>query len=461
MMMIDRTIHIIRRQKLDVSFRDGRKGLGLPHELSLLFRERIAPLLDIVLEEMDRPGYFIRLDQLTLDVGSLPSKGWDRLLPERVVKLFREELQRQLRLVARSDREELEEGEQGWEDGPRAAWHSLLCFLATGALTGWGGLTTLPALEERVLETLCLPHPSTWRLRLARQLAEEPVFLERFLLQLTPSFHESLLEWMGYGDQRISIDISGSVQLDPVMRGRLETLLRLWQGLSLQEPMQLYYLDAPGVVLEKMIAGHRDPTLERELRRLLPKGTVMLRDPEERRRSLPGAELSEEDGIYIGNAGLVLLHPFLSSFMSELGLADNAGRWHDPVSQERGCWLTQYLVGGQTELEEPDIVLNKLLCGYPVDQPVERYWEPSATEQAETQRLLEQVITYWTALKNTSVEGLRANFLQRAGKLQRRGDVWLLQVEQKTWDVLLGMLPWGIGQIKNQWMEERLVVEWA
>lgn len=459
--MIERTTHIIQRQKIDVTFRDGRKGLGLPHELSLLFRERIAPLLDLVLDEEDRPGYFIRLDQLVLDVGTLPSKGWDRLLPERVIKLFREELRRQLQLATIHDREELEEGEQGWEDGPRAAWHSLLRFLSTGILSGWGGLTTLPALEERVLEMLVHPHPTTWRLRLARQLAEEPVFLERFLLQLTPSFQEMLLEWMGYGDQRISIDVSGSVQLDLVIKNRLETLLRLWQGLSLQGPVQLYYLDAPGIVLEKILAGLSDPNLGRELRRVLPKGMVLLSDPEERRRQLPGAGLPEEEGIYIGNAGLVLLHPFLAPFFGELELVDAAGRWRDPISQERACWLTQYLVNGQTELEEPDIVLNKLLCGYPMEQPVERYWEPSVAEEAEARRLLGQVIEYWTALKNTSVEGLRANFLQRAGKLQRRGDVWLLQVEQKTWDVLLGMLPWGIGQIKNQWMEERLVVEWA
>ena len=477
--MIDRINYIIERQRFEVAYHDGRKGLGLPNELSALFRERIAPLLEMILEEEDKPGYYIRLDRIVVDAGSLPPGQWERLLTERVARQFREELRRQLQARAlhgdsaaalsaagdggdaTGDREDLEQGEQGWEDGPRAAFRGFLRFLSTGTLAGWIGTQSLPVLERQVASVLLLPCPPTWKLRLARQLAEEPVCLERFLLQLDPSFQDRILEWLGYRDQRISISVSGRSRLDPVIQNRLETLLRLWQGLSLQGPAFLYQLEAPGVVLEKIIAGLSDPPLEEELRKLLPKGTVILRDPEEQRRSLAGSAPPEEEGIFIGNAGLVLLHPFLSAYMRQVGLLDDRGGWRNPAAQERGLWLSQYLVTGQTELEEPAVALNKLLCGYPMDQPAARHWEPSPEEVLETEQLLEQVIGHWPALKNTGVGGLRANFLLREGKLQRQDDGWLLQVGQKSWDVLLGYLPWGIAYIKNQWMKERLVTEWA
>jgi hypothetical protein len=209
------------------------------------------------------------------------------------------------------------------------------------------------------------------------------------------------------------------------------------------------------------LGGMADRRLERELRKLLPKGAMAIRDPEEKRPGLPGAPPPEEEGIFIRHAGLVLLHPFLPAFMAQMGLLHPDGRWKNPAAQERGLWLSQYLVSGEEELEEPDIFLNKLLCGVPMEQPVERRWVPLPEEVREAEQLLGQVIGHWTALKGISIAGLRTNFLLREGKLLHQEEAWLLQVEQRTWDVLLGFLPWGIGYIKTPWMEERLVTEWG
>jgi hypothetical protein len=51
--------------------------------------------------------------------------------------------------------------------------------------------------------------------------------------------------------------------------------------------------------------------------------------------------------------------------------------------------------------------------------------------------------------------------LLRPGKLIRKEDGdWLLQVESRTFDVLLEHLPWGISMIKLPWMKKMLWVEW-
>jgi len=201
--MIDRTTHIIRRQRLDVAFRDGRKGLGLPDELSELFRERIAPLLEMVLEEEDRPGYYVRLDRVVIDVGVLPSGQWEQVLPARVVKQFREELRRQLQALSMTtsgsggDREELEQGEQGWEDGRGRCFMPSSHFLSTGTLTGVAEGVALGELERQVSASLLRqdqPAPPAWKKRLTDRLSEDPLCLERFLLQLGPELRYTVLQ---------------------------------------------------------------------------------------------------------------------------------------------------------------------------------------------------------------------------------------------------------------------------
>jgi hypothetical protein len=51
--------------------------------------------------------------------------------------------------------------------------------------------------------------------------------------------------------------------------------------------------------------------------------------------------------------------------------------------------------------------------------------------------------------------------LQREGKLVQQDKDWVLQVEQKPFDMVLASLPWSIGIIKNTWMEGMLWVEWT
>jgi hypothetical protein len=461
------TIHTIQRQRFDICFRDGRKGLGLPGQLSELCRQRITPLLDMILDQYDRPGYFLRLDRIVIDLGVLPSGRWEQILPERVAKQFAEELRRRLPAVSLSSAERDHRkqasgpGNHRWEEEPAAFFTAYLHFLSTGVLAGPARNMSLGELETQLGVWLPnLEHPG-WKEQLIQLLGEAPLSLERFLLQASPALRDTLLQWLGYGNEQLSISVSGAASLNPLVRLRLETLLRLWQGLSVSGQGSRHHLVAPAVVLEKILSGLSDRRLEHELRKLLPKASFRIKDPDDRHTILPAAQQPEEQEIFIGNAGLVLLHPFLPAYMKQLRLLRANGQWKDAVAQQRGVWLCQYLVDGGSQLEEQAVFLNKLLCGWPLAQPLERQWEPSPDESAEADQLLEQVIAHWSVLKNTSIDGLRASFLRREGKLTQGEGVWLLQVEQKTWDVLLGFLPWGLGYIKTPWMEERLLTEWG
>jgi hypothetical protein len=170
------------------------------------------------------------------------------------------------------------------------------------------------------------------------------------------------------------------------------------------------------------------------------------------------------EGLYISNAGLVLLHPFLPSYFKNVKLLDDKNLFINEEAKMKAVLLTQYLVTGETIFEEHQLILNKILCGMNVEDVAYSELELIPHEAQEANDLLTQVVEMWKmngAKVNGSIEGLREAFLQRPGKLTKRNKDWRLQVEQKPYDVVMNALPWGIGMIRNTWMNGMLWVDWA
>ncbi len=163
---------------------------------------------------------------------------------------------------------------------------------------------------------------------------------------------------------------------------------------------------------------------------------------------------------YVSHAGVVLLHTFLTVFFEKCGLTDDK-QFLDDTARERAAQLVLYLATGQEETPEYDMVLAKLLCGIPLEMPIDGSIHLSETEKSESEKLLKAVIEHWDKLQNASPDALREGFLQREGKLEKRTQGWFLIVEQKSIDILLNYLPWNLRMIKLPWMEEMLRVEWG
>ena len=166
-----------------------------------------------------------------------------------------------------------------------------------------------------------------------------------------------------------------------------------------------------------------------------------------------------DEEIYITNAGLVLLSPYIPRLFEMLGLLKQ-GRLNERSDAERAVHLLQYLAAQSCSGAEYQLVLNKLLCGVRSGQPIVREIEISEQEQQAIESLLYGVVQNWSALGNTSPEGLRESFLMRDGCLQRKDDAWHLTVEKRAYDVLLDQLPWSYSPVKHPWMERVIYVEW-
>ncbi|MBC7875467.1 MAG: hypothetical protein H7Y01_15810 [Ferruginibacter sp.] len=178
--------------------------------------------------------------------------------------------------------------------------------------------------------------------------------------------------------------------------------------------------------------------------------------PADKKKIFYRQQLLKTEGIYISNAGLVLLAPFLPRLFENLGIVQN-GQFN---SKDLALAMLQWLVTGDEHYAEYDLVLPKILCGMEPEENV--IIIPGLPEifKTEGEALLGSVIEHWSILQRTSVDGLRQSFLQREGKLGMNEEEWLLQVEQKPYDMLLEQLPWTISMIRLSWMPWILRTEW-
>ncbi|MBC7947048.1 MAG: hypothetical protein H7Y42_04150 [Chitinophagaceae bacterium] len=166
-----------------------------------------------------------------------------------------------------------------------------------------------------------------------------------------------------------------------------------------------------------------------------------------------------DEAIYVQHAGVILLHSFLKPFFHNLGLL-NKNYFIDAQSRERAVFLIYFLATGKLKAEEHELVIEKLLCGYPLQMPVHREVVLNDNEIREAAELLGNVIRHWKILKNTSVDGLRESFLLRPGKLGDGKDGPVLQVERSSIDVLLDDIPWNYTLIQLAWRKDLIRVEW-
>jgi hypothetical protein len=169
--------------------------------------------------------------------------------------------------------------------------------------------------------------------------------------------------------------------------------------------------------------------------------------------------IDDERGIFIRNAGLVLIWPFLPQLFERAGLVKGISFVSESAAY-RAVHLLQYMVDHQEQTPEYNLVLNKLLCNISKAKPVDKDVILTEEEKNSADQLLGAVIKHWSVLGETSVVGLQETFLQRGGQLFFFDTKSELRVERKAFDKLLSKLPWGISPIKLPWMNKPLYVEW-
>ena len=175
---------------------------------------------------------------------------------------------------------------------------------------------------------------------------------------------------------------------------------------------------------------------------------------------IPSSTIQNREGIAIKNAGLVILNNYFDMLFERLQLTTNK-QFTSAENQRNAVHYLQYLVTGLSNTEEAYLPLNKVLCGQSLTQSVPTGITISEAEKQLLDGLIKAVISHWSSIGETSVDGFRGNWLVRDGLLQEWEDRWELTVEKRAYDVLLNRFPSSFSIIKFPWMEKPLHVIWG
>lgn len=487
------------------------EGLILQRTLSELCSRKMTPLIGRVLDAVSSPDLHVCIERLEIDVGAINHERLEQDLAEKIgqslERQIKKQISNQIHHPVKTTRPPIS-GNIRYLTAQDSINQALIHFLTTGSLLWSFSLPAGQGLEQSLLEAWQeaadsgspplnssdfipgLLASETVRKRVVRQFSTR--FLMTFLALIAPDARVVLDEIL----QRLHATALPFAETKQFEAFLLETLLeeissgktvtatavvkQAWSALpaAVKERHELVNLlerewpgitnrpatsDASGAALAESdeIISPSSASLQAAVRKKSGSSpqsiTPPLEDGATGKGSLdPIRHPEAEEGIYIGNAGLVLMHPFLPRFFTALGVASDDRL----LRPGRALCLLHYLATGQTIAPEYELVLPKILCNLPLDAAAESDVSLTDAELEEAAALLQAVIHHWEALRSTSADGLRGTFLLRPGKVSLRNNDWLLQVESKSFDILLDQLPWGISMIKLPWMERLLWVEW-
>jgi hypothetical protein len=490
-------MYLIRQNSFDIRCSTQDFGLELQSQLSSLLEKSFYPQLEQLLAKYDVPGTHWIVDELEVELPDITKKYWKEELVQKAL------VQIEDYLIRNSPKTELSIAELLGNDtytisSDKKTVSLLFGFLRNGYLQAnvfsdriekimaaviidEDFVNQLSGLFESDLDALMrwiFSTPEEYKVKILKFLPgtfngdrfvqiilnypafqkgnEKSIVGKLFYNQKSIRQWQELIQWVdhlirkGASPQKLFAFLS---QVMEKFWGISKTEMNLLFELVLHEntatDLKVDFFTAWQKQIKESINDEPSATaIEREVR------LEQLLEQVQERKAFP-----EETVFYVNNAGLVILHPFLPMLFEKLGLTGE-NEWLYEQAKQKAVVLTHYLVFGEQEIEESQLVLNKILCGLPIEEVINAQLVLETEDKEKCHSLLEAVLEHWTTMRNSSKEALQETFLQREGKLEIQRNGFEMWMEEKGYDILLGQLPWGIGTIKTPWMESYLTCNW-
>lgn len=473
--------HIIQRQILQIDLHGTEAdGIALQRRLSSMFQDDIARTLQNVFDRHAPVDGHLTIDRLELDLGSVDMEAVETDIAGALTRALDDALRKQAFDVIVDTGHADRRGDMmdtGFHGRKERLFDAFFHVLETGRLPWAMLLPDGTTLEGLLLEELRSGPDTTSDVlrRVMLLVATSPIARRRLIWQFSESFRFMMIA-ATMPSILMDVDTVLSVWKRSGVAEHLVTPFReaVWDivfgfggnppssGVAstlVTEALTAVRSTAPSDITPEIASAARRiwPSISDDIASIVVAGDMTAHDePKNMTASMPES-IMIADGIFVENAGIVLLHPFLATFFRVAGVADG-----DTITEPyKAIVLLNYLATGETLTAEHDATLFKILCGVDIDAPIPSVVSTSVEDLAEADNLLQAVVGHWDALGSTSIDGLRESFLKRSGKLGISDDgEWRLQVEWKTYDVLLDRLPWGIAHIRLPWMQAMCRVEW-
>jgi hypothetical protein len=492
--------HRIKRQVIELHVAESA-ARPVQEEISRLYHERIVPLIDQCCTALSAPGLLDRIDRLELDLGAIDAQHLEADLLDHLHTALPAALAAEIEAQRRAN------GTRQQDPQTTAHLALLTCFVETGTLPWWADLRQPQPVAEAIAQLLQVAPAALhdWlrttvleasrRQRLIHHLADAQLLALATLLM--SGWQSTAAEELPLLLEKLAAVATQAGRVRPGFRVEVwNHLLAVAAATEESEPTALVLYQAllrrcardlalPYATLLAQLTALSTPE-QTAAQRALTARLTMLASPEpleakqnrqqaaaaaqqtelaapvqpgERESLHPARALDADDEVYIDNAGLVILWPFLGHYFTRLGLLAEQ-RFRAPAAQQRAAGLLHHVVTGESFWPEYRLPLNKLLCGLELDTLFDPGEPLTPAEQEESHDLLQAVIAQAPILGEMTPAGLQGSFLLRAGVLRSRDGTWLLQVARESYDLVLDRFPWQWQWVQLPWMAAPLRVEW-
>jgi hypothetical protein len=489
--------HIIQGLQVEINVANERIGQAAADQTQDIIKNKIIPITEKALNEWSDENTHTQLDRLEIDLGAIPFDDLANEMPD----LFETKIKETLKGLF-SQRQKIEEESLVNVEYLQVLLDQLIFFLQKGHFP-WHLHVAYKNPDEMVLELL-----NDDSSQLKKQL--KPLLtLDEVLNRLVRSLHSDTIDLflaeIAFSDaatqamlligelarfnhmQNLHLgreQIEAAVYRQAIKRAALGQIVFTGKSVAKVVSELLLFLNydrkqIPGYVRQFSMFAKSERFLAQfvdvidELKKQgkldeLDRPDPAIEEGKKKQKSDEKETMQEQEKEQVedsticnlDNAGLVLLYPYLKHLFERLNWMQN-NQFINENRRAQAVLLTDYLVYGEQDfVSEHKLVLNKILCGMQPRESLNPLVEIGEQEKKEADELLIAAIEHWSILKNTSADGYRYSFLKRDGVLKFVNESWQLNIERKSYDMLLESLPYTISIIQLPWMTNKLKVEW-
>ncbi len=478
--------HIIHLEEISLTLTSAKGIHPLQERVSRLCQDALHPRLDTLFSSLVHPNQWIRLEELSIDLGHITLDNlqtqWVDLVLAEVERALEKQLAGHWETINDQEKKDKALAYHGIQLSAREE-EVFLFFLEHGYIPWWGDKKLVGVFWEEIVQRDTIE--LVLKARMSDLIVGSSGALRRLLSRIPKRNYvnfakllvpQSKKQWVRPPEKHLrSVDgLRQFVAKYPLFIDRLWEKWIVWiisasnDRVNFTRSVEEEVFKLANEVLQAMEASEE---LHDEL---FYKNIVLLKDGPTSARQAPSREMNVEraayheekkletkEGIYIDNAGLLLLHPFLPNLFENVGLTKEHQFINSHTCQQ-AIYLLQYLVNGERSevCPEYELVLNKIICGWPVNDPLDAILQPSTLMFDEADVMLQSVMRHWDSVRKLEVEGLRSLLINRLGRLTTNGTGWQIRVETQAQDLFLESMPWGVGIISFPWLDKLISVNW-
>lgn len=508
--------HLIHTLNVTLRVPEMQRAFSMQERVKECMQAEWVTEIERVLDKYSGPDVYLQVDRLDIKLDALPAQHWEKHFQERFIEALDRALSNygsKVVQMAANTANEVEDEPWGLRSASVQYQEAWMFFMQYGLLPWWMHQESAASLEEKLIAAI-QQQPQRCVALWTRAWSENKIMVQRWVQQCSPELQRVVLDSLfgvkttsmltgreamlllkfSLSDRNVHLRKLQMLYWDVVLDSLLSSSPQSSAGVIKQQMLERWdrWMGKPASITETDILkriefGEDEGTMNNDV----DPSPASSHFSEQDSASLPATssqdassqtnktqqpdhpEKSEKEKLHftpdlglgehllVKQAGVIILHPFLQYLFKDLQWLDESGRSILPEFTSRAMHLLEFMASGEEDVPEYEMTLLKLLCGLPLDAPLERNVQLTTEEKEKSLELLQAVIKHWSALGTVSPDGLRGNFLLREGKLIFADDHWQLLIAPKAYDILLNQLPWGIGIIKLPWMEQLLKVQWT